>query len=161
MRTFSRREIRSSLRQKGFEQDNNDHAFFSFGEDTHGTVFTMVSHGPGGEDEIQDNLHKMARQIHLSSSQFENFIGCDLSYEGYRDVLINKGYLPDPTPDQADPLPDEMYEEVGDRLFEIMQNGQLRGELHETLGELWRDKEKRDLTIDDLEELERLEEAAF
>jgi hypothetical protein len=53
-------------------------------------IKTMMSHGMMGSSLSADVVSKMARQLHLSTTQFLALIDCTLSEEKYRDILHKK-----------------------------------------------------------------------
>jgi hypothetical protein len=86
------REIDTALRKKGFRHaKDGDHLWYYFqdsqGEDSH--VMVMVSHGMMGSSLSAGLIGKMARQLHLTKSQFLELIDCTLDEEGYREILRN------------------------------------------------------------------------
>jgi len=56
------------------------------------TVHTMTSHG--SHKQICDKLlGKMARQCHLSRTEFNNLIDCPLSQDRYEEILREKNVV--------------------------------------------------------------------
>lgn len=59
------------------------------GEKTH--INTRVSYG---HREISDYLiTTMAKQMKITRKEFEEFVSCKLTEDGYRDILVNKGEI--------------------------------------------------------------------
>lgn len=91
----SSRDVRRSLRSKGFLEDVKSHHVFLWylcdGKKT--GVYTKVSHGSGGADIGSPLLGKMARQCRLSKGDFLDLVDCPLSAEDYRNRLVAGGHL--------------------------------------------------------------------
>jgi hypothetical protein len=88
-------KVESALVSKGFQQTENDHHYFVYftqdGKKT--TAKTKTSHTKKMKD-IPDNLlGQMAKQCHLTKSQFLELVDCPLSQEKYEDILQNQGIL--------------------------------------------------------------------
>ena len=86
------RTVAKSLKGKGFRDRHNDHTFFHLWVDDKKTpIFTKISHG---EKEIGNPLlSTMARQLRLSSRQFDSLLDCPLSQEEYVEILRENGHI--------------------------------------------------------------------
>lgn len=75
-----------------FEVDNRKDKVLRLTVEDRLVAWTKVSHGRGFD--IGDSLlSKMARQIHLSTSQLKKAISCELSREQYMEKLRVGGFL--------------------------------------------------------------------
>ncbi|MGL6226905.1 MAG: hypothetical protein ACRC10_09825 [Thermoguttaceae bacterium] len=87
----SGREIDAALRKKGFRRDSDgDHLCYFFAGSS---VRTKMSHGMLGHTIGPELLALMSRQLHLTKSQFLDFIDCTLSESGFRDILNQLGLV--------------------------------------------------------------------
>ena len=87
------REVKEALTSKGFKEgEKRDHLYyFLYYEGKETAVFTKISHG---EREINDNLcAQMAKQTKLSNLQFRKLVDCDLTGEGYINILTQAKIL--------------------------------------------------------------------
>lgn len=93
MATLDVKKINLRLQAKGFEKEERDHHFFWYihnGKKTN--ICTKTSFG--SKKEIGDPLiSAMAGQVHLNKNEFMRLIQCTLSKEGYRDLLIERGFI--------------------------------------------------------------------
>jgi hypothetical protein len=84
--------VTSSLKRKGFEQSDGDHAFFTYyraSDQKKTAVFTKVSHG---EVEVDDYLlGKMAQQCKLTKADFLALVDCPLDRAAYEARLKSRG----------------------------------------------------------------------
>jgi len=88
MATRKRKDVESALSQKGFElQDGGDHRYYVFLFQARRVARTKVSHGTKYKDLGDDLLDHMARQCHLTKSNFLDLVDCSLSQQGYEDIL--------------------------------------------------------------------------
>ncbi len=90
---FDARKVAAALLSKGFRKDQSHHTYYHLyvdGKDV--GVFTKISQG---EKEIGTPLAKrMQRQMKLSSStNFQDFVQCPLTYEVYIDMLRKAGVI--------------------------------------------------------------------
>ena len=90
----SGRAIDAALRKKGFRRDlDGKHIWYYFqdfqGEDS--SVKIMMSHGVFGETIGASLISQMARQLHLSKTQFLDLIDCSMDEAEYRTVLHEQG----------------------------------------------------------------------
>ncbi len=95
------RDVKKSLRAKGFAEENRDHCYYFFVYDgKKSQINTKISHS---ETEIDDrNCSSMARQMKLSNPQFKDFVECCLTKEAYLAVLIQAGHIvPPPVPNKT------------------------------------------------------------
>ena len=88
------RDIDAALRKKGFRRDlDGKHVWYFFqdkrGEDS--CVKVMISHGAMGTTLGAPLIALMARQIHLTKSQFLELIDCTMSESDYRTILQDQG----------------------------------------------------------------------
>ena len=85
-------DIASSLERKGFVASHSHHTYFILyvkGKKT--TIRTKISNGKRECD--QYILAQMAKQVHLSGSEFGSLLDCPLSHEALVDRLRNKGLI--------------------------------------------------------------------
>ncbi|MGL6227429.1 MAG: hypothetical protein ACRC10_12490 [Thermoguttaceae bacterium] len=95
-RVRSGREIDAALRKKGFRRDSSgDHLYYFFTDSTglELPINTKMSHGMLGSTIDVKTLALMSRQLHLTKSQFLDFIDCTLSESGFRDILNQLGLV--------------------------------------------------------------------
>lgn len=92
MSTLDVDKIAKSLTGKGFRLENRDHKFYIFFDGDKKTgIYTKISHS---EKTISDPLiGKMSRQMHLSRSEFHEFVRCTLSKEQYAAKLKAEGFI--------------------------------------------------------------------
>ncbi|MGK7920975.1 MAG: hypothetical protein AB4080_13305 [Trichodesmium sp.] len=88
-------QVEKSLLAKGFRLNQTHHHYFIYydqeGKKT--TIKTKTSH-TGKIKDIPDNLlAKMAKQCHLTKSEFLALIDCPLSREEYENQLYEQGVL--------------------------------------------------------------------
>lgn len=91
--TLKVRIIREALKKKGFVEDTSGHHvyFWFYFQDRMSAIRTWVSHG---ETEIDNWLiGKMAKQLHLSKSDFLRLVSCDMDGDEYRDLMLEEGHL--------------------------------------------------------------------
>ncbi len=83
------RDIDAALCKKGFRREiDGDHIYYFFP----GTkIRTKLSHGMKGHTIGPELLALMARQLHLTKSQFLALIDCTLDEEGFREILTMQG----------------------------------------------------------------------
>ena len=83
------REVTRGLKRKGFQPSNKDHRYFYLYVEHEKTyIRTKVSHG---QTEIDDDLlGAMARQLHLTRSQFDDLVICPLSGKQYISILRDR-----------------------------------------------------------------------
>lgn len=87
-------DIEKALQKKGFQQENNDHRYFTLFNDNKKTaIFTKISHGSDYKIYGQSLLSKMSRQLKLSNKELLDLIDCDISGEKYLEILKNKNIL--------------------------------------------------------------------
>jgi hypothetical protein len=86
------REIATNLQRKGFHKIQRNHTFYFLyvnGKKT--SVRTKISHG--AEEYPASLLKQMAKQLFLSSTEFDDLITCPLTYEKLVEILVVKGVL--------------------------------------------------------------------
>lgn len=92
---LEKRTVEASLKRKGFEQDNGDHAFFAYyntsGQKT--SVFTKTSHGSGHKTISDTLVGLMAKQCGLTAAQFRDLVNCPLSRDKFEAILIKSGRI--------------------------------------------------------------------
>lgn len=86
-------DVEAALKQKGFRQQNRKHRFFTYytlnGELT--AVRTMTSHG---HKEIADRiLSMMAKQVGLTTPQFQELLDCPLEQGAFEALLRESGRI--------------------------------------------------------------------
>ena len=86
------REIKQSLKNKGFrETDNDHHLFHLYNNNIKTNIITKISHGL---NECGDGLlSKMAHDVRLKRQDFNNLIDCTLGEEAYKQILKDNGDL--------------------------------------------------------------------
>ena len=84
--------VRTNLCKKGFTTHDTDHEMFVFCiNGVNSQIRTKISHG---EAEIGKPLiAKMAKQLHLSISEFEDFALCKMSENEYVEILKQKNIV--------------------------------------------------------------------
>ena len=86
---LKRGEIVRSLKRKGFRKRGGDHKFLTYydhrGKKTQGR--TKVSHGSDSQEIGNPLLGQMARQCHLTKSDFLRLIECSMDRGEYEDSL--------------------------------------------------------------------------
>ncbi|BAT55392.1 hypothetical protein NOS3756_43790 [Nostoc sp. NIES-3756] len=88
-------KVESALLSKGFQETQNDHHYFIYftkdGKKT--TAKTKTSHTKKMKD-IPDNLlGQMAKQCHLTKTQFLELVDCPLSRDKYEENLQQQGII--------------------------------------------------------------------
>lgn len=92
MNTLKTRVLHSALVQKGFVPREGDHRFYFLYVDGKKTsVRTMISHGMS--EYRAALLGRVRHQMALTNQEFQDFVNCPLSAEGYVDLLISKGRI--------------------------------------------------------------------
>ncbi len=83
------RDIDVALCKKGFRREiDGDHVCYLL---TGSKVKTKTSHGAMGDTIGTNLISRMSRQLHLTKSQFLDFIDCTISEEDYREILRKQG----------------------------------------------------------------------
>lgn len=93
MKSKKAREVRQALIKKGFREDKErDHwYYFLYVNGRKSAIYTKISHNAG---EIGAGLLAlMARQLTISTAQFEMFIDCKLTEAEYVRLLVETGRL--------------------------------------------------------------------
>ena len=89
------RDVKRALQSKGFVEESSHHwryFFYYLGKKSH--IRTKISHS---ETDISKGLcSAMARDMKLTGPQFEEFVDCDLTAQGYIDLLIAAKHLSPP-----------------------------------------------------------------
>lgn len=95
---ISRRVIETSLKEKGFVQDNRAHRkFFLYYEGKKTSVFTYTSHGSKYKDIGDKLIGMMKRQLGLQTNkEVRNLLQCPMSGDEYIKILIERNII---TPD--------------------------------------------------------------
>lgn len=95
-----RRDIESSLPQKGFRRESSgDHIYFYHEHNGRETgVSTRLSHSRKMRDISGDLLRSICRQLRLDRTQeVVDLLKCPMDGESYNEILIKKGVFdPDP-----------------------------------------------------------------
>lgn len=106
MPSLDKRDVRANLRKKGFaeEQGSRDHDFYRYDDaDPVKPCYTKISYGSAKEIPSQ-LVSRMAKQIHLKTSQFVDLVSCELSRAEYYDLLVQKGIVEgEPSKEQSQP----------------------------------------------------------
>ena len=84
--------IKASLLKKGFTEVNRDHKYYEFYYNGKLTkAWTKISHG---SRDIDDYLtSRMSKQLYLTKKQFKEFVECNLSQNGYEDILSSQSII--------------------------------------------------------------------
>jgi hypothetical protein len=83
------KDIKTCLENKGFVPEQRDHSFFFLHiNGRKSSVRTKVSHG--SKEYGANLLSLVARQLHLSTAQLDDFLDCPLSHEEYVKILKDK-----------------------------------------------------------------------
>ncbi len=92
MATLKTRDIKASLKRKGFEPREGDHEFLMYCVNGRRTrIYTKISHG---KSEISDPLiGAMSKQVHLKKEEFIDLINCPLTKEKYLELMINRKFV--------------------------------------------------------------------
>ena len=94
-KVYSGRVIDSMLCKKGFfKESDGDHIRYFLPNEagTDWIVRTKMSHGMRGGTIDAWLIAQMARQLHLTKTQFLNLIDCSLNEKGYRAILQEAGF---------------------------------------------------------------------
>jgi predicted RNA binding protein YcfA (HicA-like mRNA interferase family) len=99
------RDVKRVLTQKGFEESKgrDHHVYFLKyqGKKTH--ISTKISHSCS---DIHDGLcSAMAREMRLANREFRDFVDCDLTHDGYIEILVSKREL-EPADDRPSSKPE-------------------------------------------------------
>lgn len=93
MTTLKARKVSNSLSSKGFRADDRDHRYFNFYvDDVQQGIWTKISRSSRGEL-TEFHIHAMADQLKLTKRQFLDLANCPLKYEGYLQILTEKGII--------------------------------------------------------------------
>lgn len=95
---LDRSEIESSLSSKGFgKPDQRHHRYFHHKIDGKVTgVYTYTSHGPSYKTYSGRLLSEMRKQLKFDSvAELAQFVHCEITAEGYNDLLVGKGIIPE------------------------------------------------------------------
>ncbi|MCL2005100.1 MAG: hypothetical protein FWG73_02950 [Planctomycetaceae bacterium] len=89
----SGRNIDSALRKKGFVRSaDSDHVVYRFfSTEKELLARTKMSHGMMGSSISVPLIAVMARQLHLTSKQFLDFVDCPMNEAEYREILLESG----------------------------------------------------------------------
>lgn len=92
MTGYKPKKVQSVLLRKGFAQKNSHHTYFHYMyNNKKTTIHTFMSNGA---NEIDNYLKdKMAKQLKLSKTQFENLIECSLSQEKLLEYYLKEGLV--------------------------------------------------------------------
>jgi hypothetical protein len=86
-----RKQIEAALCKKGFLPDiRRDHRYYYFFVDGKYILKTKVSHGTQYKNIADTLISQMARQCHLTNSEFIDLVDCTLSQEQYEQLLRNR-----------------------------------------------------------------------
>jgi hypothetical protein len=87
------RDVKRALLAKGFREDPSHHWYYRFyHEGKKSPIYTKISHS--ATDLSKMLCGAMARQMKLTSPQFEEFVECTITAEKYTTILISGKYLP-------------------------------------------------------------------
>lgn len=91
---FKVRQVRKSLKKKGFVEDKKGHHIYLRHEDggKRTGAYTKVSHGKDRDDVGDDNVKSMKRQLRLRSAQdVRDLVECPMTAKEYLEVLEEEG----------------------------------------------------------------------
>jgi hypothetical protein len=89
---LDRKEIEAALARKGFRLEVRDHRFYWLYVDGKQTgIYTYVSTSPKYKTIQAHLIAKMARQLHLSKSEFVELIQCPMDGPRYVSRLRDQG----------------------------------------------------------------------
>lgn len=93
MQPHKAREIKQALQTKGFqEHGKRDHNFYFFYYNGRkSNIYTKIS--LNATDVGKGLCSAMAKQVKLTSPQFEQFIECSLTAEHYVDILRSANFV--------------------------------------------------------------------
>ena len=91
MTTRDRRKVHSALTRKGFKRDEtHHHRFIHCTVDGQATgIRTHTSHSPRHKNLGNSLLKNMATQCGLSKANFLRLVDCDLTREGYEQLIVD------------------------------------------------------------------------
>lgn len=96
MPSLERDDVEASLKRKGFVEENRDHRFFKlFVNGKYTGIYTKTSYGKKYKSLGKSLVSDMAKQLYLTTKQFESLVDCTLSGEGYLELLRQRGELLD------------------------------------------------------------------
>ncbi|MBI2119171.1 MAG: hypothetical protein HYT97_06045 [Elusimicrobia bacterium] len=94
MAQINRSEIESSLKRKGFEEENTHHRYFYYYSNGKRTqISTYTSHGSKYKVYGDPLLDMVKKQLKLTKSQLINLIECPLTQAEYDKFLREQGYI--------------------------------------------------------------------
>lgn len=94
MTTRKLRDVKESLKRKGFRQREGDHFYFVYhriSDEKKTAVFTKASHGAVEIDAFL--IGQMAKQCRLGRPEFLELLDCPLDRAGYERRLRDKGVV--------------------------------------------------------------------
>jgi hypothetical protein len=95
MASWSYRDIRQALTQKGFETERTtNHIYYRFhhqGKKT--SIRTKVSHGTGDVSTASGLFRDYKRQLRLSTRELERFFSCPMSGAEYARLLLENEHV--------------------------------------------------------------------
>jgi hypothetical protein len=95
---LKQRDVESGLKVKGFREAETHHRYFIYWT-LDGKKTAVKTHTSHGAKEIDDSLiSKMARQCHLSSSEFRRLVECPLKQPEYEKILLDQQIIKLPEP---------------------------------------------------------------
>ena len=90
-----KKKIETSLKQKGFVQDNRDHRkFFLYYKGKKTSIFTYTSHGSKYKDIGDGLISKMRQQVRLEKNkEAKDLFECPMSGDEYIQKLIERDII--------------------------------------------------------------------
>lgn len=94
MPSLERDDVEASLKRKGFVEEAGDHKFYRLvvGGQTTG-ICTKTSRGKKYKTLGKDLVGHMAKQLFLTTKQFQQLVECTLSHEEYVALLQSRDEL--------------------------------------------------------------------
>ena len=88
------RDVKTSLQRKGFQlvKGSNHIRFIYYDtQGKRGRPSTQISHGRSNSDQVDRNMRAViAKQMHLNTKQFEDFVECSVTVEQYEQIIETK-----------------------------------------------------------------------
>lgn len=154
MPSLERRDVRKSLKKKGFAVTSGaKHDIFTFEPEGKLTgVSTYMSRGTSYKTLGDDLVSDMADQIELSTYQFVDLVNCPMSQSKYERISVQKGVLDSPTIPESEEseveLDSDDKEAILNQLEAIMQQDGFDYRASEMYGKITNDSlSHEDMTV--------------
>jgi hypothetical protein len=94
MPSLERDDVETSLKKKGFLEEDGDHRFYKLMvEGKYTGIMTKTSRGKKYKTLSDDLVSLMARQLKLTKKQFVDLVNCPLTLDEYVALLRRSGEL--------------------------------------------------------------------